>query len=346
MTTAAPTADERLASTGLIRRLLVRPEFGSIVGALLVFLFFAYEAETFRTARGAAIWLDYASLYGIMAVAVALLMIGGEFDLSAGVTTASVGLTIGIFTNEYGWNIWPAIALGLALALAIGLFNGVMVVTTKLPSFIVTLGTFLMLQGLNLGLTKKITGTVLAAGIDEAPGYEAASKLYASDISLFGANYPVSIVWWIGVTIVATWVLMRTRAGNWIFSSGGNALAARSVGVPVARTKILLFMTTATAAWLVGTIIAVRSTSVQASQGIGQEFIYIIAAVVGGCLLTGGYGSAIGASVGALIFGMAAQGIVFAGWNADWFQFFLGAMLLLATLTNNYVRKYAEERRK
>jgi simple sugar transport system permease protein len=105
-------------------------------------------------------------------------------------------------------------------------------------------------------------------------------------------------------------------------------------------------MTTAGAAWLVGTINAVRLTSVQANTGIGQEFIYIIAAVIGGCLLTGGYGSAIGASVGAIIFGMADRGIIFAGWDADWFKFFLGVMLLLAALTNAFVRRYAERTRR
>ena len=127
---------------------------------------------------------------------------------------------------------------------------------------------------------------------------------------------------------------------------GGNAAAARSVGVPAAGTKVGLFMVTAGAAWLVGTINAVRFTSVQANIGIGQELIYIVAAVIGGCLLTGGYGSAIGASIGAIVFGMAANGIVFAGWDADWFKLFLGVMLLLAVLTNNLVRRYAEEVRR
>ena len=101
-------------------------------------------------------------------------------------------------------------------------------------------------------------------------------------------------------------------------------------------------MTTAFAAWLVGSINILRFTSVQANQGIGLEFQYIIAAVIGGCLLTGGFGSAIGAAIGALIFGMARQGIVFANWNSDWFQLFLGVMLLAAVLVNNIVRRRAE----
>ncbi|MET8140998.1 ABC transporter permease [Sphaerisporangium sp. NPDC005288] len=340
------TADERVAGSGRARRLLIRPELGSVVGAVAVFAFFSAQSAVFRSADGVANWLDPASTLGIMAVAIALLMIGGEFDLSAGVLTGTTGLVMVTLATRFGWNVWAAMLAGLALALAIGFANGLLVVRTRLPSFIVTLGTFLMLQGLNLGVTKAITGTVQVSGLRRAEGYQGARALLAGSVSAGGVDFRVAIFWWIGVTVLATWVLMRTRAGNWIFAVGGDEQAARAVGVPAARTKIALFMTTATAAWLVGSIMALRFTSVQANAGIGQEFIYIIAAVIGGCLLTGGYGSAVGASIGAVIFGMADKGIVFAGWDADWFKFFLGAMLLLATLANRLVRRYAEEVRR
>ncbi len=313
---------------------------------MIVYIFFTTRSDIFGTVDGIANWLDPASTLGIMAVAVALLMIGGEFDLSAGVLTGSVGLMTALLTTRGGMNLWAAIFVTLLAALAIGFINGMLVVRTRLPSFIVTLGTFLMLQGLNLGLTKQITDTVQVGGLDKVPGYHAAFKLFSSTIKIGGSDFRVAVFWWIGVTAVATWVLMRTRPGNWIFSVGGDVRAARSVGVPANRTKIALFMTTAGAAWLVGTITALRLTSVQANSGVGQEFTYIIAAVIGGCLLTGGYGSAIGASIGAIIFGMADKGIIYAGWDSDWFKFFLGVMLLLATLTNSLVRRFAEEARK
>jgi simple sugar transport system permease protein len=345
MTTTVATADERIAAGGRVRRLLIRPELGSVVGAVIVFVFFATRSDIFGTVDGVANWLDPASTLGIMAVAVALLMIGGEFDLSAGVLTGSVGLMVAMLTTRVGMDLWPAIAVTLVAALAVGFVNGVLVVRTGLPSFIVTLGTFLMLQGLNLGITKQVTNTVQVGGLDKVPGYHGAFTLFSSTVHIAGSDFRVAVFWWIGVTAVATWLLMRTRAGNWIFSVGGDVRAARSVGVPAARTKIGLFMGTAAAAWLVGVITALRVTSVQANSGIGQEFRYIIAAVIGGCLLTGGYGSAIGASLGAIIFGMADKGIVYAGWDSDWFQFFLGVMLLLATLTNSLVRRFAEAAR-
>jgi simple sugar transport system permease protein len=273
-------------------------------------------------------------------------MIGGHFDLSAGVMNGTTALTVGIVSTEFGLNIWLAIAVALVLALAIGFLNGWLVTRTGLPSFIITLGTFLMLQGLNLGLTKYFTGTVTAGGIGSAAGYDSAKAVFASTVTIVGSPFRIAIVWWVLFTALATWVLLKTRFGNWVFATGGDEVAARNVGVPARRTTIALFMTTAGAAWFVGTTLAVRLTSVQANAGIGNELIYIVAAVIGGCLLTGGFGSAIGASLGALIFGMAQLGIVYLGWNSDWFYFFLGAMLLLAVLANRLVRRYAEAARR
>jgi simple sugar transport system permease protein len=326
--------------------MIVRPELGALLGALVVFVFFSAITDEFLTAGGAATWLDDSATLGVVAVAVALLMIGGEFDLSAGVMTASTSLVTALLAVNSGWNVWAALAVSLLFAWAIGALNGWLVVRTGLPSFIVTLGTFMSLQGLNLGVTKLVTGSVQVSGIGASHGYASAGFVFASTFKLGGTNFQVSILWWLGWAALATLILLRTKIGNWIFAVGGSAPSARAVGVPVARTKILLFMTTATAAWLVGAINIMRFTTVQANQGVGLEFQYIIAAVIGGCLMTGGYGSAIGAAIGALIFGMAQQGIVFARWNSDWFMLFLGVMLLAAVLVNNTFRRRAERMRR
>ncbi|PXY21829.1 ribose ABC transporter permease [Prauserella sp. PE36] len=347
MTVAPPTpVDERVAAPRLLDRLVVRPEIGALLGAIVVFVFFSLVTDQFLSPGGVSTWLDDASTLGIMAVGVSLLMIGGEFDLSAGVMTASTALVTAILATEAGWNVWVALGASLVFALLVGGFNGWLVMRTGLPSFIVTLGTFLALQGLNLGVTRLLTGTVQVSGVRAADGYESAGMLFASTIEIGGTEFQVSILWWILVAAVAALVLVRTPFGNWIFAVGGSAVSARAVGVPLVRTKILLFMTTAFAGWIVGSINILRFDSVQANQGIGQELQFIIAAVVGGCLLTGGFGSAIGAAIGALIFGMARQGIVFAGWDNDWFMLFLGVMLLAAVLVNNTFRRRAERVRR
>jgi simple sugar transport system permease protein len=339
-------ADERVARVGILRRLLVKPELGSLIGAVVVFIFFALLSDVFRSLSGVANWLDPASTLGIMAVAVALLMIGGHFDLSAGVQTGTAGIASGILTTYYGMNLWAALALSLLICLAIGFINGYLVMRTGLPSFIITLGSFLMLQGLNLGVTKLVTNTVQVNNFDQVQGYKVLHAILASTITIGGVPFQIAIVWWVLVTIAGSWLLLKTRFGNWIFAVGGERNASTNVGVPVKRTTITLFMTTSTAAWFIGNTQITRLTSIQAQAGFGQELIYIVAAVIGGCLLTGGFGSAIGASIGALIFGMTSQGIVYAGWDADWFKFFLGAMLLLAVLANQLVRRYAEQARR
>jgi simple sugar transport system permease protein len=321
------------------------PGSAAVVGAVVVLVFFASQSAPFRSFGGVSNWLDPASLFGISSVFVALLMIGGEFDLSAGVMTASTGLVAGLIGTQTGLNIWVCLLISLVFAVAIGFLNGLIVVKTSLPSFIVTLGTFLSLQGLNLGVTKLVAHQVYAGGIDSVPGYSGAQKVFASTIGIGGGSFPISIAWWLGMTAAAAWVLGRTRFGNWIFSAGGSPLAARSVGVPVSRTKILLFIGTAFSGWLVGTIEAMRLAAVQATQGVGNELTFIVAAVIGGCLLTGGHGSVIGAALGALIYGMAQQGIVYLNWNSDWLYLFLGVLLLTAALLNHFVRRFAMQAR-
>lgn len=339
----ADQPDERAARIGFVRGLFRRVEVGALIGAMVVWTFFALVASTnWLTLMGVSRILDSATTLGIMAIAVALLMIGGEFDLSTGVMTGTCGLIAGMLATQLGINLWLAMLVSLVFAVAVGYFNGWMVVNTKLPSFIVTLATFFILRGANVGVTRLVTARVLVSGIDQAAGFYQARALLDREIPLFGATFRTSTLWWIALALIATWVLQRTRYGNWIFAVGGDANAARNVGVPADRVKIALFITTAVAAWLVGMMSIVRLRSAVASEGIGQEFVYIIAVVTGGNLLTGGYGSVIGACLGAIIFGMARVGIVFAGWDTDWFYSFLGIMLLVAVLVNNYTRKRAE----
>ncbi len=618
----ADSTDERLAYRGPIQRLLTRPEIGALVGAAVIWVYFWSVSDVFGTAAGTANYLDVSATLGIMAVAVSMLMIGGEFDLSAGAMTGATGILVVLLViapGEFGgagFSLWIAIPLVLAFALSIGWFNGTVVEKTGLPSFIVTLATFFVLIGAKLGFAKLFTSKVIVEGLNEGSGYAFWSKIFGSvwvrndhildtrdmvyaiflivgvasvaygllELSykrapssrpvggivalvgvagalggllglvsgdataenwLYGAlvgvslvvaafgigmwrfdrvvdrgsfsltrrsvrnvaiglgalavggvvaitvdsgsedvvgflltvqglrafvfavgaiagvalpviiargasknspitqfvlmtgtsliivgvafliqseatsrkfraeffamlliiavsvfiaglmrlmfvartgpdtsadrlgrilttggvgfvllavavkllfmtteeaaatravfSYRVAILWFLGFAVVASLVLMRTKFGNWTFAVGGNKKAAREVGVPAARTKTILFMTVSVAAFIVGMLLAFRLNSVQANVGDGQEFFYIIAAVVGGNLLTGGYGSAAGGALGALIMAMSFQGIPFAGWNSDWRFLFVGAILLLAVLVNNFVRKKAEE---
>lgn len=620
--------DERLAYRGIFQRLFIRPEIGALIGVVGLWVFFWAVAIPFGTAGGASNLIDYASSpLGIMAVAVSMLMVGGEFDLSAGAMTGAMGIVVVMLSKEVaerggaGLNLWIAIPLSLAIALAIGYWNGWLVERTKLPSFTITLGTYYVLIGAKLGFSKLIVDQVQVGDIRDAEGHAFWQKIFAASwdrnnhqwgsrdkvyfvalmlaialvviamvemqfarrhdgkakpagLGVFGVGaavviagivvlhrtdsvannaigaaviavgtvvglvgygmwrfepvghrgslqMPPGVVKWVGIgvvsfvlaivvaasmdaydaeniffpfthqglratlflifvsvgliglsiaaaharrvglmtrmvvtlitmlvvvvmaffirsesvsvkfrseafsvmlgvalfllawmvlsmmfverstvdhgsdklgarllagagliaaigivvkllwttpteieagippaqfsmrtiwflvfTAVAVFVLGKTRFGSWTFAVGGNKEAARQVGVPAARTKTQLFMLVAGAAWLCGMLLAFRLNTIQANTGNGEEFDYIIAAVVGGTLLTGGYGTALGGALGAAIVAIATLGIPFSRWNSDWRFLFLGITLLLAMLANRSIRTKAEAMRR
>ena len=339
MAKAEAGADERVRRVGLASILLSRPEIGAVVGTVLVFAVFAVWAggNGFLSLAGTASYLEVAAQVGIVASAVALLMIAGEFDLSVGSVVGAAGMVVAISIGIIGLPVWLSVILAFAFALVIGFINGYLVVKTRLPSFIVTLGMLFILRGLTIGITRAVTGRTQVGGLAASTNNDPIATIFTANIGPFS----ISILWWIGLALVATFVLLRTSFGNWIFGVGGSAIAARNVGVPVSRVKIILFMATAASAALLAVIQVLSVGSGDVLRGSDKEFEAIITAVIGGTLLTGGYGSAIGAVFGALTLGMTKQGIVFAGIPGDWYQAFLGVLLLAAVIVNNYIRQRA-----
>jgi simple sugar transport system permease protein len=334
----APTVP-RSAGRRLIDRLLARPSLGALCGVLSVGLFFVLQAPDLLSAGGVATILDTAALLGIGGTAVALLLVAGQFDLSIGVVAVGSSLVTALLVSEAGLGIWPALLLSLAVALLVGAVNGLLVVTTGLPSFLVTLATFLVLQGGSLAVAEAVAGSSRITGLAQASGWESAMAVFGSTAQLGDGRFRVTLLWWSAATVVTSWLLWRTRFGNAVFGTGGAPRAARELGVPVARTTVLLFLGTAAAGWLIGTLGLVRMGGVQVDPQLGAEIEFIVVAVIGGCLLTGGYGSTVGASLGALLYAVAREGISRAGWDARWFQAILGLMLLIALLANGVVRR-------
>jgi simple sugar transport system permease protein len=343
-------ATERMVRVNPLRRFLIRPEIGAVIGSIAVWVFFAIigvvQNNGFLSPRGTSSWLSVSAELAILAVPVALLMIGGEFDLSIGSMVGAAGMIIAILSTQFGFNIWLAIIVAFIFAVLVGMLNGYLVMRTRLPSFIITLGTGYILLGVTTGVTTIVTnGLTVVNGLDQVPGYSSAHAIFATALG-GGQQFPIEIIWALALVALATWILLGTTFGNWIFGVGGDANASRNIGVPVIRVKILLFVGTAVCACLLATIQVVTFTNADVLRGQNSEFYAIVAAVVGGVLLTGGYGSAIGAMFGALIFGIVEEGIVFAGIDADWYKAFIGLILLLAVLLNSYVRKLAMEARR
>jgi len=330
---------------GWSNRLLARPEIGALVAAVILFIFFLAVAPAFSSVDSLMTVLYQSSTIGIVAVGVGLLMIGGEFDLSAGVLVYSAGLLNAMFSYQLGINLWVGALVSLLFALFIGFSNGYLVMRTGIPSFLITLGSFFVLQGVNLGVTKLVTGSVSTPNINQMDGYGSLNAIFAHQFDIGGVKLDITVLWWFLFVAIAHWILTRSRVGNWIYAVGGNAPSARAVGVPVRRVKVGLFMGVSFLAWFTGMHTLYNFNTLQASNGIGNEFLYIVAAVVGGTLLTGGYGNAIGVAIGAFIFGMTSLCIVYAGWDNNWFKAFLGVMLLLAVIVNLYVKNLSTLRK-
>lgn len=321
-----------------LSKIILYPEFGAIFSAIIIFIICISFSNTFYQLASVANWLDPASLLGIMVVPIALLMIGGEVDLSAGVATTTSGIIFLLLYNS-GINYLISLFLSLLFLILIGLINGLLVVFTKLSSFIITLAMFLILQGINSGIPVETVNNAIVTmnnKIDNTVFYH----IINGSILIFNTSFPIYILWWILYTLFMGLLLNITRIGNWIFAIGGNIHIAYRAGIPVRYIKVMLFIVVQITAWFVGIIYAVKQGSVQSNSGIGQELNYIVAAVIGGCVMTGGIGSIVGASLGALIYGMISNGIVYIGISAEWSKLFLGLFLLVAVLINKLSKHF------
>jgi simple sugar transport system permease protein len=361
----ATNTDERVKEMSSLRRALIRPELGGMVGTVAVFTFFllfAFDSGMFN-AQGVMNWSIVSAQFMIIAVGACLLMIAGEFDLSVGSMIGFAGMMIAIFGVVLAWPMWMAIIVTFVICIAFGWLNGYIVVRTGLPSFIVTLATLFILRGFTIFIPQTVESKTIIGGIREAAEGDWLAPLFGAKIGgpifqWLGDNgiigvftrgnragepvvdgIPMLMIWALALVIVGHILLTRTRFGNWIFAAGGDAQAARYAGVPVDRVKITMFMFTAFCATVFAVCQVMEFGSAGADRGLLKEFEAIIAVVIGGALLTGGYGSVIGAALGALIFGVVQQGLFFANVESSLFRVFLGVILLLAVILNTYIRR-------
>ncbi|MBV9755683.1 MAG: ABC transporter permease [Alphaproteobacteria bacterium] len=357
---SARASDERVAPTSLLTALMRRPEMGAVSGALLVFLlFFLVASPSMFSARGVVNWLTVSGQLGVIAVSQCLLMIAGEFDLSVGSMIGFSGMVMALLFRFADLPAWAAIFSGFAICLCLGMLIGVIRVKSGLSSFIVTLAFLFILRGATIVSARVLNGSTLVGGMRDAKQTDPLAWLLGGQFGqgVFSwlaehgmlaklpngtptvTGLPMIILWCLVLGAAAALVLANSRFGNWIFSAGGDPRAAAVVGVPVGRVKIRLFVYSAFCASVFGAAQVFEYGSADASRGELKEFESIIAAVIGGALLTGGYGSVIGALVGALIFGVVSQGFFYTGVDGDWFRIFLGCVLLGAVAFNTQLRK-------
>jgi simple sugar transport system permease protein len=306
-----------------------------LIGLIGVTVFFAIVGGIeFLYPSSIGSWLSRSATLGIVAIPVGLLMIAGELDISVGATITAGALITALVSGFYEQPIIVGMLAALAFGALVGLVNGYLVLKTGVPSFIVTLGTLFAVSGILLGATVVLTGTTSIA--IKAP--EIVKTMFGM---YFGAGFQVLILWWIAITAAFYFFMHLSPFGNWVFAMGGDKDSARNAGIPTARMTILLFVLSSVCASFVGMSQAILFQSVQATPQLTLIFNTIIAVVVGGVLLTGGFGSVIGIFFGTITFAVVTQGIYYTSFDQTWSNLVIGVLLLGAVLMNNTFRKMA-----
>lgn len=319
----------------LVQRLLRNPAAASVLSLIAAVAFYVIVGRADIFALGAAAsWLNFAANLGIVALPVGLLMIAGEIDISFGAMIPAGAITTALLSGTYGLPIEIGMLGALSLGVLVGLVNGVLTTRTRVPSLLITLGTLTVMQGIVLWGAMRLAGN---ASIPlQSPDW---AKFIFGQLLL--NSHQVIVLWWFVLVAVFAFVLHKTSFGNWVYALGGDRVSARNAGVPTNRVTILLFVLSGVAAAFVGMCGAIQFNTTQVSGGMSYIFNVIASVVVGGVLLTGGFGSVMGIFVGTLTFAIVNKGISFTKINPNWANFVIGVTLVLAMLMNEYFRKRA-----
>lgn len=311
----------------LIKRCLECREIGGIIGFIIISALFTLLSKEFLSLSTFAAILTVTSELGVVAVGMAFLIISGEFDLSVGSIFAVASMTLALLLNA-GFYPILAILISLTVATSLGFLNGFITLKAGIPSFISTLGMMMFWRGVLLA----ITGGFTISYKGESFFMDLLSERFLGDFS-------TSALWLIGITVIFEIILSGTKYGNWVYATGGSRGVARALGVNVDRVKLIGFMICGFLSGLGGCISFGRFRLVDPTLGMGMELEAITAAVIGGTLLTGGYGSIVGAFIGAFLVGMVRTGLILAGAPAYWYRAFIGIVLVIAAIINIKIKK-------
>ena len=313
---------------------------GPLVTLVVVFVLFSLFVPNFLSLRSVSGIVNAATLTGVIAIGITLLMISGEFDLSVGALVA-VGGYLYAFNTMDGGSPVVAVSLAILAPAALGAVNGLILIWTKIPSFIVTLGT----RSIYRGALWLISGGVLVETLEDLSIYDLFNgRLDVLNNLAQGANFRASQVWLLGLVILYQYVLTRTRYGNHVFATGGNAGAAQAQGVNVRRVRVVNFILSGALAGFTGVLLFSQFKSVRVTTGAGMELSAIAAAVVGGSLLSGGSGSIWGTLVGVLLISTLRTGVVLLDLPLippDNFEAVVGAAIVGAAILNDWIRRRA-----
>lgn len=357
---------DRLKQETWFERMVRRPEMGAFVVmvVIIIALAIASDGRAFN-ALGVKNNIAIIAQFGIIATGASLLMIAGEFDLSIGSMIGFAGMSMAMMLK---WGLpfglgeatpLTAFIFTLAMTLALGWLIGNIVVRSGLSSFIVTLAFLFFLRGTTEVTFRLINKSTQISGLPDYKETSWFADMFGGEVFTWfydlwfflGGNlnrkgeqwvtgFDARFLWWIIIAGVAYYVLSRTQLGNWIYATGDNKDSARANGVPVNRVKIGLFMFTAFCATIFAACQVFDTNTSDAAKGNLKELEAIAIAVVGGTLMTGGFGSVIGVVFGAITVGLVANAVFFIPWiDGSWFRVFVGTVLLAAVFANERIRK-------
>lgn len=316
------TAELPVRTRPLIPRLVARPEFGPFVLLAIELCVFWGFNHDFLSPANVGNTLAFTVELGLIALAMTLLMTSGEFDLSVGSVFGFAPVLMWTLLNSGATSLEVAFVVALVGAALIGLVNGWFVTRLKIPSFLVTLGMLLVVRGTALFVTDGFPQRTWSAGGNWL-ARALVGSFYVGDLRIY-----MSLFWFVGAAVALGYVLTRTKIGNWIQASGGNAAAARARGVNVDRTRVGLFVLTSVLAALAGVISSIRTSAANPNSGTGYELEVIAMVVIGGTALTGGRGTIVGTVLGILILRVMRNGIVMVGVPGLAYNIFIGAIIL------------------
>jgi simple sugar transport system permease protein len=311
-----------LTQTSTLRRIISAPEFGPFVLLILEIAVFAAINPAFLSPLNISNTLTFTVELGLIALAMTLLMTAGEFDLSVGSLFGFAPVVMWTLYNAGLTSLFVGFLVALLISAGIGLFNGLFVTRLKIPSFLVTLGMLLVVRGVALFVTDGFPQrTWSASGLW-------LSNLLVGDFHIGPFRVYASLFWFIAAAIILSYVLTRSKFGNWIQAAGGNSVAARARGVNVNGVKVWLFVLSAVMSAFAGIISSIRTSAANPNSGTGYELEVIAMVVIGGTALTGGRGTILGTVLGILILRVMRNGIVLVGVPGLAYNIFIGAIIL------------------
>lgn len=319
------THRDRLASSSARTALLLLRGRALIVLVLLVLTFSALT-PLFFTANNLSILTKHVALSAILAIGMTFTILTGGIDLSVGSVAGLSGIVAGyVLTSGHGGTLLATLT-AIAVALAVGLLNGFLIVRAGVAPFIATLGTLYMARGAALLCSAGRTFSNLAS--------KSSAFATVGQGSLLHVPIPVWLM--LFLYVIAAFIAARTPLGRHVYAVGGNERAARLAGIQVSRVKVFTYLASAFCAALVGIIIASQLDAAHPATGESFELNAIAAVVLGGTSLSGGRGSITGSLLGAFVIGVLADGLVMLGISEFWQIVIKGAVIVLAVAIDQF----------